>query len=299
MLSRSALAFAVLSATALAQPMDFSKVEVKVHPVAGSISALEGAGGNIGVSVGDDGVFIIDDQFAPLSPKILGAIQKLSKQPVRIVFNTHWHGDHVGGNEPLGKAGAVIVAHENVRKRMSVDQVLALFGGRKVPAAPAKALPVVTFTQDLTFWLNGDELRVTHLPNAHTDSDCVVRFVKANVLHTGDLFVNGRYPIIDLDSGGSLDGLIAAQQKLLGMVDDKTKIIPGHGAVGDKAALKAANDLLLQLRDRIGAMVKQGKTLEQILAAKPTQDLDAKYPDGSERGPLITEMVARSLMAKK
>jgi cyclase len=299
-MTRTLTLVAVLAATTvLAQMPDFSKVEIKATPVAGSISMLEGAGGNIGVSVGEDGVFVIDDQFPPLAPKIKAAIAKLSKQPVRFVFNTHWHMDHVGGNEAMGKDGAVIVAHENVRKRLSTDQVMALFGGMKIPASPPKALPVMTFTQDVAFWLNGDELRVTHLPAAHTDGDAAVRFVKANIIHCGDLFVNGAYPVIDVGSGGSVEGLIAAQQKLMAMADDKTKIIPGHGPLGDKASLKAANDLLINLRDRIAKLVKEGKTMDQIKAAKPTADLDAKYSNGFVKGDMITEMVAASLGAKK
>ncbi len=272
---------------------------VKASAVAGNVWVLEsGQAGNIGVSVGDDGVFVIDDQLAPLAPKILAELKKLSKRPVRVVFNTHWHLDHAGANDAFAKQGAVIVAHENVRKRLSVDQMMELFGIGKVPAAPPRSLPVVTFTRDLTFWLNGDEVRVLHLPAAHTDGDAAVHFVKANVIHAGDAFINGGYPVIDLGSGGTAQGLIAAMDRLLELADDKTKIIPGHGPVGGKAELKAARDLLVAVRDRIAPLVKAGKTLSEIQAAKPTADLDAKHGQAFVSGELIVDMVARSLGAK-
>jgi cyclase len=295
----SSVAIVLFAGLCLAQPaQDFSKVTVKSSLVAGSVHVLEGAGGNIGVSSGNDGVFVIDDQFAPLAPKILKAIKAISPKPVKLVFNTHWHGDHTGGNESMGRSGAVIVAQENVRKRMSVEQILPFKGGIKIPPAPSSALPVVTFTEDLTFWLNGDELKVLHLAAAHTDGDSVVFFTKANVLHTGDLFVNATYPIIDVGSGGSVAGMIAAQEKLLTLVNDQTKIIPGHGAVGGKAELKAALTLTTQLRDRIAPLVRAGKSLEEIKGAKPTADLDAKYSNSFVTGDLVTEMFARGLGAR-
>ncbi len=273
---------------------DFTKVEIKTHKIAGSVSMLEGAGGNIGVSAGDDGLFVIDDQFAPLAPKIKAALAQISKKPLRFVFNTHWHGDHTGGNQPLAEAGALIVAHDNVRKRMSVDQFIEAFS-IKMPAAPPRALPVVTFSEEVTFHLNGDEIYVFHVPNAHTDGDAIIHFRKANVLHAGDTFINGSYPVIDFSTGGSVDGYIAAQEKMLATVDDATKIIPGHGPLGDKAALKSAHDMLVKVRDKIARLAAQKKTLAEVKAAKPTAEFDAEWSKGFIQPDMLVEMVYRSL----
>src|SRR4051812_39904363 len=216
-----------LAASANAQMPDLSKVEIKTHPVAGSVSMLEGAGGNIGVSAGDDGVFVIDDEFAPLAPKIKAAIAKISPKPLRFVCNTHWHGDHTGSNEQMAGYGALIVAHDNVRKRLGTEQVVEMMGGRKVPPSPEKALPVITFNDEVTFHLNGDEIHVVHVANAHTDGDAIVHFKKANVVHMGDTFINGFYPVIDFSTGGTIDGYLAAQEKVLAMIDANTRLIPG------------------------------------------------------------------------
>jgi glyoxylase-like metal-dependent hydrolase (beta-lactamase superfamily II) len=269
-------AVSLAAGVARAQMPDPAKVEIKTHAVAGSVSMLEGAGGNIGVSAGDDGVFIIDDQFAPLAPKIKAAIAKISPKPLRFVFNTHWHGDHTGSNETLAGSGALIVAHDNVRKRMSVDQVIEAFGGRKVPASPPKALPVVTFNDEVTFHLNGDEIHVFHVASAHTDGDAIVHFKRANVVHMGDTFINGTFPVVDYSSGGTIDGLIAAQERVLALVDGDTKIIPGHGPLGDRAALQKTHDLTKEWRDAV-AKASAGKTLEQTLALKPLAKWDAQY----------------------
>lgn len=192
-----------------AQDRDFSKVEVKVSALRASTHMLTGAGGNIVASVGNDGTFIVDDQYAPLSEKIRTALNGISVQPVRFVINTHWHGDHTGGNESFGKGGAVIVAHDNVHKRMSTEQFITAFAS-KVPASPAAALPLVTFADGVTFHLNGDTVQVMHVAAAHTDGDALVRFQTANVLHMGDTFFNGNYPFIDSSSGGSIGGLLKA-----------------------------------------------------------------------------------------
>ena len=264
---------------ATAQPPDISKVEVKTQKLAEGLYMLQGAGGNIGLSVGEDAAFLVDDQYAPLTPKIKAAVAALTDKPVKFVLNTHWHGDHTGGNENLGAGGTLIVAHDNVRKRMSTDQFIAFFD-EKVPPAPRVALPMVTFGENVTFHINGEEIYALHVAPAHTDGDAAVHFRKANVVHTGDLFFNGLYPFIDVDSGGSVAGMIAAADTLMTIVKDDTKIIPGHGPLATRADYKAFRDMLAAARDAIAPMVKAGKTLEQIVAAKPTAAFDAKWGGG-------------------
>jgi glyoxylase-like metal-dependent hydrolase (beta-lactamase superfamily II) len=248
-------------------------------PVTPGIWMLEGEGGNIGVSAGDDGVFLIDDQFAPLTERIKAAIAKLSDKPIRFVINTHWHGDHTGGNENLGKEGVVIVAHDNVYKRMSQENFMAAFN-MTVPASPAAALPVITFNDTVTFHLNGQEIRAAHHKNAHTDGDSVLHFVGANVIHTGDIWFNGLYPFIDGGSGGSVDGVIRAGEAVLAVADANTKIIPGHGPLGDEKALESYLKMLKDAKSRVQRLIDEGKTLEQIQAAKPLADYDKTWGKG-------------------
>ncbi len=246
---------------------DWDAVEIRTVPVADGVYMLEGRGGNIGVSVGEDGVFVIDDQFAPLTDKILDAIAALSSEPVRFVFNTHWHGDHTGGNENLGEAGALLVAHENVRERMSADQVLERVG-RPVDttaASPDGALPVVTFTEDVTFHVNGDELHAFHVSHAHTDGDAIVHFRRADVVHMGDTFFRGRFPFIDTASGGSIDGLVAAVGEALAVMDADTRVIPGHGALGDREDVRAYRDALKEMRDAVADLMRRGASRAEIL----------------------------------
>ncbi|HYJ83017.1 MAG TPA: MBL fold metallo-hydrolase [Allosphingosinicella sp.] len=268
---RRLLAFAIaalLAAPASAQ-QDLSKVEVRVERIAPGVAVLFGAGGNIGLSYGADGNIVVDDQYAPMGDRILAAIATVDPDPVRFVINTHWHGDHTGGNEALGGRGAVILAHRNVRERMSSEQFIAALAS-KVPASPAAALPVVTFEDGVTLHLNGDTLHVVHVADAHTDGDSLVHWQKANVLHMGDTFFNKMsFPFIDLSSGGSIDGLIAAVDKGLAWSNETTRIIPGHGPVASKADLAAYRAMLVDVRAKVAAGIAAKQSLAQIQATKP------------------------------
>ncbi|MEP4379293.1 MAG: MBL fold metallo-hydrolase [Alphaproteobacteria bacterium] len=240
----------------------------QISSVADGIHVIQGQGGNIGVSVGGDGVFMIDDQFAPATPAILDQIKTVTDQPVRFLVNTHFHRDHTGGNENLGKAGVLIFAHDNVRARLlSAD-------------APKAALPVVTFNDATTFHMNGQTVRVFHTANAHTDGDAMIHFQEADVIHMGDTFFNGFYPFIDARSGGSVEGVFAAIDTVLALADDDTVIIPGHGPVGNRADLMAYRDMLTKVRDSISPLIADGKSVEAIVAAKPTAEFDAEWGGG-------------------
>lgn len=292
----AALAASTLSASA--QQQDLSKVQVKSTKVADNLYVLEGAGGNIALAVGKEGSVMVDDQFAPLSAKIRAEAKKLGAANLKFLVNTHWHGDHTGGNENFGKAGAIIVAHENVRKRMSTDQFMEMMN-RKVPASPAAALPVVTFTSDMSFHLNGGEIRVIHVDPAHTDGDSLVYFAKANAIHMGDTMMTISYPFIDTSSGGRYAGVINAADKALALANDTTKIIPGHGAVTDKAGLQAWRDMLVAIRDSVAKMVAANKTLEQVIAAKPTQQWDATHGQKFIKPEMLLGVVYRELKEKR
>ena len=267
----AALVAAMTGTVAAQEP----EATVRTEAVAPGIYVLYGSGGNIGASVGADGVFLVDDQYAVMTPKIAAALAKLSPDAPRFVLNTHWHGDHTGGNENLAAKGSLIVAHDNVRVRMSTEQFNKFFE-RATPASPAKALPVVTFNDSVSFFLNGDEVRGVHVANAHTDGDVFIHFRKANVIHAGDVFFAGRYPFIDLDSGGSVAGVIAAVDRMLELADAGTKIIPGHGDVTDEAGLAAYRERLAATSARVGELAKAGKSVDEVLAAKPTADFDAE-----------------------
>jgi glyoxylase-like metal-dependent hydrolase (beta-lactamase superfamily II) len=264
----------VLACPALAQPAP--EEAVRIEPVAGNIHVLYGQGGNIGISAGDDGVFLIDDQYAPATPQILEALAKLRPEPPRLVVNTHWHGDHTGGNENLAGKGSVIVAHDRVRERMSTEHFNEFFQ-RKTPPSAAAALPVVTFSDNLSLHFNGDEMRAVHVANAHTDGDVFIHFRKANVIHTGDLVFSGLYPFVDLDSGGSVAGVIAGVDRMLELADDKTQIIPGHGKVTDRTGLVAYRKLLADTSTRMRELVQAGRTVEEVVAAVPFAESDATY----------------------
>jgi glyoxylase-like metal-dependent hydrolase (beta-lactamase superfamily II) len=255
---------------------------------------LKGAGGNLGVLAGKDGVFLIDSQFAELSDKIKAAIAKISPAPVRFVVNTHWHGDHTGGNENFEKSGSIIVAQDNVRVRMSTAQFDTMFNDTTL-ASPEDAWPVVTFTDAVTFHWDGQDVWVFHVPNAHTDGDAVIQFKQANVVHTGDVLFNGNYPFIDISTGGSVKGTIAAADRILKAVDDNTKIIPGHGPLANKKDLQAYRDMLADISGKVEAMLAKGKTPDQIKAAKPSAAYDAKWGNGFLKPDMFVDIMIKDL----
>jgi cyclase len=293
----AALAAAALAALPAAAQQDFSKVEIKATKITETTYMLTGAGGNIGLSVGADAVFVIDDQFAPLTPKITAAIAQITPKPVKFVLNTHWHSDHTGGNETLGKAGALIVAHHNVRKRMSTEQLID-FLQMKTKPDPKDALPVVTFSADMSFHINGEEVRAIHMPAAHTDVDSIAHFTGSDVIHMGDIYFNGLYPFIDADSGGSADGVVAACDRVLKMATDKTRIIPGHGPLSNPVELRAFRNMVTTVSGRVRALVDQGKGLEEIKAAKVSAEYDEKWGKGFIKPERFAEMLARPLLRK-
>ena len=277
-LSVTALILASLAVPAWAQ-QDFSAVEIETIQVSGNVYMLVGAGGNIGLSVGEDGAFVIDDQYAPLSDKIMAAIAALTDADVKFLVNTHYHGDHTGGNEAFGAAGALIIAHDNVRARMSTDQFREIFD-QTLPASPAGALPIVTFSDEMTFNWNGDAIRAIHVAPAHTDGDSILHFAGANVIHMGDTFFNGFYPFIDVGSGGDINGIIGAGYRALSIANDDTAIIPGHGPVSDAAGLAAWLDMLKITRVSMQSLIDRGMSEDEALAARPTAEFDEQYGGG-------------------
>jgi cyclase len=279
---------------ARAQQQDLSKVEIRVEKVAEGIHMLVGAGGNIGVCAGPDGVFLIDDQFAPLTEKIKTAVTGISDKPIRFVLNTHCHGDHTGGNENFGEVGVIIVAQDNVRQRMSEKQFNSLFN-REIPAAPEKALPIVTFNDHVMFHLNGETIEAFHVPPAHTDGDAIVWFQKANVIHMGDCMFNGLYPIIDISAGGSIEGMIGAADRVLAICNDGTKLIPGHGPLATPADLKDFRGMLAGVRDAVKAQIAAKKTLEETQATKLTAPFDEKWGNGILKADRFVEIVYKDL----
>ena len=252
------------------QQQDFSAVQIKTHAVVGNVHYLEGQGGNVGLLIGDDGVLMIDDQFAPLSEKLTTAIRALSNKPIRMLINTHVHGDHTGGNENFGKMGIDIVAHDNVRVRL-------VRGVNGAAPSPADALPVVTYGDKMTLHLNGETVTIGKLPPAHTDGDSYIHFENADVIHAGDVFRTVGYPGVDFNNGGSVKGTIEALQALVDLAGPNTKILPGHGVVSTREDVAAFRDLAIDLQKRFTDLVRQGMTLEQVVAAKPVADLEAKY----------------------
>lgn len=249
------------------------KVEYIPTKLSDTVTMLKGRGGNVAISAGADGVFIIDDQLEPLTEQLLAAIREIDERPVRFVINTHYHGDHVGGNEALGKSGSVIIAHDNIRRRMSTEQ-FSNFMNSTTPPWPREALPVVTFNDKVTLHLNGEAVTAHHVPRGHTDGDSIVHFPASNVLHMGDIFFNGLYPYIDLDGGGTVQGMIAAVDLGLTLADENTQIIPGHGPMSDRAGLIEYRGFLVEARDNVQALIDDGKSLDETIAARPTAKWD-------------------------
>ena len=275
---------------------DFNKVQIRTTKVAEDIYMLTGGGGNIGVSAGADGILIIDSQFAQLYDKIKAALAAIAPGPVRFLLNTNWHYDHVSGNEPFAKDGAVIIAQENARPRMITEQTHADLG-ITLPPYPTAALPVVTCSESLTIHFNGDEIQAIHIAGAHSDADLLFHFKKANVIHSGDLVFSGFYPYIDVAHGGSINGMILAAERILALGDVDTQVIPGHGRLLKRTALEPYRDMLVQVRNRVAALLNEGKNKEEILAAKPTADLDALW-QGSIPAEQFVNLVYESLLKK-
>ena len=300
--SLSTVAALVVALGAHAQEQDFSKVELKTTKLAAGLAMLEGvggfAGGNIAVSFGKDGPVIVDDQFVPMVPKIVAAVRALQDGAIRFVINTHFHFDHTGGNEPLTGAGAVIFAHENVRKRMSVDQFSKLMN-RTFPKSPAAALPVVTFAEGVTLHWNGETIRVDHVAPAHTDGDSHVWFETANAVHMGDTFVNGFFPFVDIESGGTIAGLIESADRALARANDATQIVPGHGPLASKGDLQKFRDMLVDVKARIEKGIASGKTMEEFIASKPLADLEAEWGDGFMKPEQFVTLVWMNLSAAR
>lgn len=267
------------------QQTDYSKVEIKTNKIAENFYTLEGAGGTISALTGPDGVFLVDAQFAPLTDKLVAAIKKISDKPIRFLVNTHVHGDHTGGNENFAKLGVTIFSRDQLRSRLAHPNPAA--DGTPGKPAPEKALPVVTYDNQITLHLNGEEIRLIPVRSAHTDGDTLVQFTGHDVLATGDYFRTTGYPVVDLNNGGTLKGILDGLAVTIGRAGPNTKIIPGHGPITDRNGLIAGRDLILAGRDKIAPLVAQGKTVEEVIAAKPTADLDAKVdgstPQSSER----------------
>ncbi len=257
------------SGTAVAQ--DFDEVEINVHPVAGQVYYIEGRGGNIGLFVGDDGVFLVDDQFAPLTDKIVAAIRPLSDKPIRFLVNTHLHPDHTGGNENFGKMGALVFGHDNVRRQMQIS-------------AYTQEPPLVTYSRDVSFHINGETVHVFKTPDAHTNGDSYIFFKGSNVIHAGDVYRTTSYPYIDTNNGGSYLGTIKALELLVDVADGDTKIIPGHGVISNAEEVQGFLDMLLVIRDRVRASIDEGMSLEEAQAAGLTKEYDERWESGRRIG---------------
>ena len=286
----STLCVLIVMSLSLAYAGQYDEVEIKTIPITGQIYMVTGKGGNIGLFIGEDGTFLIDDQFAPLTERIIAAIKSVGGDFPKFLLNTHYHGDHTGGNENLGRGGTLIFSHDNVRDRLGAGSFIAVFD-KKREAVSKKGLPVVTFSEDISFHLNGDTVHAIHVPHAHTDGDSFIHFKKANVIHAGDLFFNGFYPFIDVAHGGSLNGTIKGVDKVLALSDDKTQIIAGHGPLGNKAQLIEYRQMLWAAYERLRKLKAEGKSAQEAAAAKPLKDLEASWGNGMFTGDRWIEII--------
>ena len=295
---RTAVLFSLGALTVFGQAQtDYSKVEIKTTKITNNFYTLEGSGGTIGTLVGPEGVFMVDGEFAPLTDKIMAAIRKISNAPVRFMVNTHVHGDHTGGNENFARQGVTIFARTELRDRLAHPAPGA--NGAPGTPAPAGALPVITYDDPITFHFNGEEIRLVPIRHAHTDGDTLVHFVNNDVIMTGDYFRSVGYPNIDRANGGSLNGMLAGLSQVVAMAGPNTKIIPGHGVIVDRNAVAAHRDMLMVLRDRVAAMIAQGKSQDDVVAAKPTADFDAKVPDAATTSTRILTQLYAEIKASK
>jgi cyclase len=256
-----------------------SHLEINITKLIDNMYAIHGSGGNVLLSIGNDGVILVDDQYAPVTEKLKSVIANLTEKRIKFVINTHLHPDHVGGNEKLGEV-TIIVSHDNVRKRLSSDHFFE-FINQTIPAMSERGLPIITFSENMTFYQNDEEIRITHLDNGHTDGDSAVYFTNNNVIHVGDDFSDRSYPFMDLSSGGSVDGLISSLKKILLMINKDTKVVGGHSGISNQTKVKDYFDMLIDVRDIINNMVKEGKSLNEIIQVKPTIKYDIIYYDHS------------------
>jgi glyoxylase-like metal-dependent hydrolase (beta-lactamase superfamily II) len=267
---------------------------IKTTKLTDTLFLLQGVGGNMAVHIGPDGKLLVDSSVATAADPIRQALERLDGHPLKLLLNTHWHFDHTDGNAAMHDLGAFIVAHENTRLRLAAPQKVAILNA-EFPAAPNSALPQQTFLDRQRLFYDNDELHLVHTANAHTDSDIYVHFVNANVIHTGDLWFNGMYPLIDGGSGGTVNGMIRAVDEVLALADDRTKIIPGHGALGDKAALSGYREMLATVANRIEKLKISGQTLDQVIAQKPTSDLDSTWARGMMKPDMFVTVVYQTL----
>ncbi len=275
----SALIIIAIGLTFIVATVQADEVEIVPTQVTEQIYMLKGKGGNIGVFVGKDGTFLIDDQYAPLTEKILATIKTVGGEHPKFLINTHYHGDHTGGNENIGQGGTLIFSHDNVRERLKAGSFIEAFNNKR-EAVSRVGLPVVTFSEDISFHLNGDTVQAIHVPHAHTDGDSFIYFKTANVIHAGDIFFNGFYPFIDVQHGGSLKGTIKATDTILSLVDSNTKVIAGHGPVGNQAELQEYRQMLVTAYERLRTLKENGQTVEEAIAADPLKDLEETWGDG-------------------
>ena len=291
------IALAAAAASSAQQTPDFSKVEVKTTQLAPDFYTLEGQGGTISVLTGPDGVLLVDSQFAPLTDKLVAAIHKISNKPIRFLINTHLHPDHTGGNENFAKLGALIFSRDQLRARLEHPNPAA--DGTPGKPAPPQALPVVTYDGPVSIHVNGENVRLIPIRNAHTDGDTLISFPGHDILAVGDYYRGIGYPFVDLSNGGSLSGLLAGIGATIGRAGPHTKIIPGHGPVTDRNGLVASRDMILAVRDKVAALISQGKTLEEVVAAKPTAEFDAQIPQATQTSGRFIQWMYTELTAPR